>query len=146
LGRCTFRATNQWIDGTKNRGCVKTFYAANQEMEHQTAFELHADEPPLLAGEDSAPNPVEHLLIALAGCLTTSMVAHAAARGIEIEALESEVEGDIDLNGFLGLSDVPKGYQEIRVRFTVRSDADIDELRQLAEHSPVFHTIADGAR
>jgi uncharacterized OsmC-like protein len=58
---------------------------------------------PIRSGEDQAPNPVEHLLNALAGCLTTAMVAHAAVRGIHIEELESEIEGDLDLRGYLGL-------------------------------------------
>ena len=79
---------------------------------------MDADEPPILAGKDEAANPVEHLLHALASCVTTSIVAHAAVRGIEIEEIEAELEGDIDLNGFLGLDpDVPKGYSAIRVTY-----------------------------
>ncbi|MCA9433593.1 MAG: OsmC family protein, partial [Candidatus Omnitrophica bacterium] len=103
LGKCVFRASNKWIGGTKNRTTVSEFHAAKQDFEHPTPFTMNADEPPMLAGGDSAPNPVEHLLNALAGCVTTSMVAHAAVRGIHIEELESEVEGNIALNGFLGL-------------------------------------------
>ncbi len=108
---------------------------------------MEADEPPILAGQDEAPNPVEHLLHALASCLTTSMVAHAAVRGIAIEELESELEGDIDLNGFLGLDpSVPKGYTEIRAKFRVKADpSDIEEIESLATFSPVFNTIAEGA-
>ncbi len=117
-------------------------------MTHQQSFELHADEPPVLAGDDQAPNPVEHLLNALAGCMTTSMVAHAAVRGIHIEELESELEGDLDLRGFLGLSDdVPRGYTNIRVKFRVKADTDnMERLRRLTEYSPVFNTITQGVR
>jgi uncharacterized OsmC-like protein len=109
---------------------------------------MEADEPPILAGEDQAANPVEHLLHALASCLTTSMIAHAAVRGIAIEELESELEGDIDLNGFLGLDpNVPKGYTEIRASFRVKADPkDVEQIRSLAEFSPVFNTITQGAR
>jgi uncharacterized OsmC-like protein len=147
LGRCKFRASNRWIGANRNVGRVHEFHAAKQEMEHQSTFETYADEPPILAGEDSAANPVEHLLTALASCLTTAMVAHAATRGIEIEELESELEGDIDLNGYMGLDpDVPRGYQQIRVKFTVKSDADTEQLQRLAEFSPVFNTIMEGAR
>jgi uncharacterized OsmC-like protein len=147
LGRCKFRASNRWLNANRNVGRVKTFYAARQEREHQGSFETYADEPPILAGDDSAANPVEHLLTALAACVTTSMVAHAAVRGIEIEELKSEIEGDIDLKGYMGLStDTPRGYQQIRVKFTVKSDADASELQRLAEFSPVFNTIAEGAR
>lgn len=148
LARCKFRATNKWISGNHNRTRITGFYGAKQEMTHQQPFELHADEPPVLAGDDQAPNPVEHLLNALAGCMTTGMVAHAAVRGIHIEELESELEGDLDLRGFLGLSEgVPKGYTNIRVKFRVKADTDnMERLRRLTEYSPVFNTITQGAR
>jgi two-component system response regulator AtoC len=96
---------------------------------------MDADEPAILAGGDQGANPVEHLLHALASCLTTSIVAHAAVRGIEIEELESELEGDIDLNGFLGLdAEMPKGFTEIRARFRVKADPkDMDNIKRLAQ-------------
>ena len=147
LGIARFRASNTWMDGNHNRSTVTGFYGARQEIAHAQTFTMDADEPPILAGQDTAPNPVEHLLHALASCLTTSMVAHAAVRGIAIEELESELEGDIDLNGFLGLdAAAPKGYTEIRVRFRVKADpADVDRIKALAEFSPVFNTITHGA-
>jgi uncharacterized OsmC-like protein len=147
LGIARFRASNTWMDGNHNRSEVTGFYGARQEIAHVQAFTMDADEPPILAGNDAAPNPVEHLLHALASCLTTSMVAHAAVRGIAIEELESELEGDIDLNGFLGLDDnVPKGYTEIRAKFRVKADpADVDGIKALAEFSPVFNTITKSA-
>lgn len=146
LGQCRFRARNTWLGGNHNCTTVTGFYAARQEIAHQQTFELHADEPPLLAGNDTGANPVEHLLNALAGCVTTSMVAHAAVRGIRIEALESELEGDIDLRGFLGLADdVPKGFSEIRVKFRVKSDVDnLESLKRLTAFSPVFNTLVQG--
>jgi uncharacterized OsmC-like protein len=148
LGKCKFRARNKWIDGNHNCTTISGFYGAKQEIAHKQEFELHADEPAILAGEDEGANPVEHLLNALAGCVTTSLVAHAAVHGIEIEELESELEGDIDLNGFLGLSaDVPKGYTDIRVRFKVKSDVEnMERLRKLAEFSPVYNTLTHGAK
>ena len=104
MGACRFRASNRWMAGAHNRTTVTGFYGAMQEIPHKQSFMMDADEPEILAGNDAAANPVEHLLHALASCLTTSMVAHAAVRGIAIESVESELEGDIDLNGFLGLS------------------------------------------
>ena len=117
-------------------------------MIHKQAFELHADEPPVLAGSDEGANPVEHLLHALASCITTSMVAHASVRGIRIEELESKLEGDIDLRGFLGLdAKVPKGYTNIRVTFKVKTDEDnLQKLRRLAEFSPVYNTLIHGTK
>jgi len=148
LGQCRFRASNTWLGGNHNRSTITGFYGAKQEIAHQQTFELHADEPPILAGHDEGANPVEHLLNALAACVTTSMVAHAAVHGIHIETLKSELEGDIDLNGFLGLdSSVPKGFTDIRVRFTVRTDAGNEErLKQLAAFSPVLNTLTKGTQ
>ncbi|MFC1774289.1 OsmC family protein [Pseudomonadota bacterium] len=147
LGQCKFRARNTWLGGNHNCTTITGFYGARQEIAHKQQFELHADEPPILAGGDEGANPVEHLLNALASCVTTSMVAHAAVRGIHIEELESELEGDIDLNGFLGLSgDVPKGFTNIRINFRVKADVDnMERLKMLTEYSPVFNTITQGA-
>ena len=147
LGKCRFRASNTWLGGNHNRTTVTGFYGAKQEIAHKQQFELHADEPPILAGGDQGANPVEHLLNALAACVTTSMVAHAAVRGIHIEELESELEGDIDLNGFLGLADdVPKGFTSIRVNFKVKADIDnMERLKRLTAYSPVLNTITQGA-
>lgn len=147
LGQCKFRARNTWLGGNHNCTTITGFYGARQEIAHRQQYELHADEPPILAGNDEGANPVEHLLNALAACVTTSMVAHAAVRGIHIEELESELEGDIDLRGFLGLAnDVPKGFTEIRVKFKVRADVDnMERLKRLTTYSPVFNTITQGA-
>ena len=146
LAKCKFHIKNKWLDANHNRSTITSFYGARQENEHKQPFELDADEPPILAGADEGPNPVEHLLNALAACVTTSMVAHAAVRGIQIEELESEVEGDIDLRGFLGLApDVPKGYTDIRVKFKAKADAEnMEQLRSLAEFSPVYNTLTNG--
>lgn len=146
LGACHFRACNAWLDGSHNRSTVKGFYGARQEIAHTQTFTMDADEPAILAGADRGANPVEHLLHALASCLTTSMVAHAAVRGIRIHALESELEGDIDLRGFLGLAaDVPKGYTAIRARFRVdAAPEDLPRIRELAAFSPVFNTLVQG--
>ena len=143
LGECQFRAHNTWIGGSKNATTIGNFYGAGQENEHQQEYVFQADEPTVLAGHDDAANPVEYLLHALAACVTTSMVAHAAVKGIHIEELECKLEGDIDLNGFLGLdSDVPKGFTDIRVKFKVKTESEnLEKLRQLATFSPVYNTL-----
>jgi uncharacterized OsmC-like protein len=148
LGKCKFRVSNKWLSGNHNCSTISSFYGAKQENSHKQPFELHADEPPILAGEDMGANPVEHLLNALAGCLTTAMVAHAAVRGINIEELETEIEGDLDINGYLGLSkDVPKEYTGIRVKMKVKTDVDnMERLKRLAEFSPVYNTLINGTK
>lgn len=143
LGHSKFRARNVWIDANHNVNYVTGFYGARQEISHKQSFELHADEPPILAGGDEAPNPVEYLLSALASCVVTSLVAHAAVKGIEIKALETEVEGDLDLNGFLGIDPkAPKGFTDIRVRMRVDAPGEsLIKLRRLAAFSPVYNTL-----
>ncbi len=147
LGASKFRASNVWLGGNRNRSTITGFYGAKQEIAHKQKFVLDADEPPILAGNDDGANPVEHLLNALAACVTTSMVAHAAVRGIQIQALESELEGDIDLRGFLGLADnVAKGFTDIRIKFKVKADVqNLERLKELTAFSPVLNTITQGA-
>jgi uncharacterized OsmC-like protein len=150
IAKFKFRATNQWINGTHCRGTIKDFYGALKEDNSRPPVNYDMDEPPILLGNNDGRNPVEYLLVALSGCLTTSLIAHASAKGIEIKGVEARYEGDIDLRGFLGLSeDVPVGYQEIRVYFKI--DADVsdeqkDELVRIAQkYSPVFNTITSSA-
>ncbi|GAB4389377.1 MAG: OsmC family protein [Thermodesulfovibrionales bacterium] len=143
-----FRLHNKWIDGGHNRSTVGGFFGAKRENPHARTFDLDADEPQVLAGTDLGANPVEHLLNALAACLTTTLVYHAAVRGIRIEELESDLEGDMDLRGSLGLSnEVRRGYQDIRVDFKVRADAgDMEKLKALSKLSPVFDVTSNGTR
>jgi uncharacterized OsmC-like protein len=145
LARFQFRATNKWITGGHNRSRIKGFYGAGREDTVRTqTFVLEADDPSVLHGGDRGANPVEFVLHALAACLTSSMVYHAAARGIRIEELESQLEGDIDLRGFTGVDpNVRKGYQNIRVTFRCKSDATAEQLEELAKFSPVRDTIAN---
>jgi uncharacterized OsmC-like protein len=143
LATFRFRARNEWQGGGHNRSTVREFYGCGEEDRTRTApFVLEAAEPPVLLGEDQGANPVEHLLHALASCMTTSLVYHAAARGIRIDEVESRLEGDLDLQGFLGLrDDVRKGYEQIRVHFKVRSDASAEELKALFCFSPVCDVV-----
>ncbi len=149
IARFQFRATNQWLRGTHNRSTIHGFYGAGQEMTHEQATEHDADHPKVLTGADNAPAPVEHLLHALASCLTSGLVNIAAARGITLTEVSSKVEGDINLLGILGLSDdVRNGYEQLRVSFTVKGDAPEDKLRSLVEQSrkrsAVYDVITNG--
>ena len=143
-----FRVHNKWIKGGHNKTTIKGFYGAQKDHAHEKPFELDADEPPLLLGEDKGPNQVEYALTALAACVTTSLVYHAAAKGIEVRGVESRLEGDLDLRGFLGLSeDVPVGYQNIRMYFKIDADVSDEEKEYLIQmgqkYSPVFNTISN---
>jgi uncharacterized OsmC-like protein len=150
IAKFKFRAKNKWADGTHNRGTVKDFYGALKEDNSRDSMVFEIDEPPVLCGNNLGANPVEYLLTALSGCLTTSLVAHAAARGIHIKGVESRYEGDLDLRGFLGISeDVKVGYQNIRVYFKIDADVSDGQKKELIEmaqkYSPVFNTITKSA-
>ena len=142
LAEFQFRSKGKWIDGGHNRSSVSDFYGAGQEHERSEPFVFDKGEPEVLLGNDSGANPVEYLLVALAGCTTTSLALHSAANGIEIESIETKLEGDIDLSGFLGLNpDVKPGYEGIRIKYLIKSDADEETLRKFIEMSPVFDTV-----
>lgn len=149
LTKFKFRASNRWINGGHNRTTIKDFYGAGKEdTTRAEAFILDNDEPAVLLGEDQGANPVEYVLHALAGCMTTSLVYHAAAQGIEIEEVESQFEGDLDLHGFLGMSEeVRNGYENIRVTFRIKADAPPEKLEELCQltqkRSPVFDIISN---
>ena len=145
IAKFQFRAKNKWVGGGHNRSEIKGFYGACQEDDTRAeTFVFDNGEPSVLLGEDQGANPVEFVLHALAGCMTTTMVYHAAARGIQIDSVESELEGDLDLHGFLRLDEnVRNGYQNVRVTFKVKSDASPGQLRELARISPVFDIVSN---
>lgn len=147
IARFQFRAGNRWLDGAHNRTTLDEFSGACAIHARQTPWVFDNDEPPVLLGQDRGANPVEFLLHALAGCLTTSLVYHAAARGITLHEVECRLEGDLDLRGFLGMDeDVRNGYEGIRVVYRVRGDAPEEMLDMLVEmaqrRSPVFDSLS----
>ncbi|OBF88958.1 osmotically inducible protein C [Mycobacterium sp. 852002-51152_SCH6134967] len=148
LGRFQFRAHHEWIDGSYSRTTIKDFYGVGQEDASRTAtFTVDADEPPVLLGQNRAPNASEYVLHALAACLTGTIVFHAAARGIALEGLEATIQGDLDAQGILGLNDsVRPGYEQISVTLKVTGDFDDDQLAELAgltRYSPVRDLITN---
>ena len=146
LAKFQFRARNTWINGGENRSTIRDFYGAGQEDSSRTAsFEFTNGEPPVLLGNNEGANPVEFLLHALAGCVTTTFVLHAMARGITIKELSTELKGNIDLQGLLGLDDsIPAGYEQIDIKLKVKADCSDEELDALLayaqQHSPVCNT------
>ncbi len=147
LGRFQFRARNTWITGGVNLSSIKDFYGAGREDDSRTeSFEFTNGEPPVLLGNNEGANPVEFLLHALAGCITTTLVLHATARGITIEELSTELEGDLDVRGLLALDEtVSPGYERIRLGMKVKADCSEQELADLIAftkaHSPVCNTV-----
>lgn len=147
LARFEFRAKNSWIDGGHNRSTIDGFYGAGAEdTSRSEPFVFDNGEPPVLLGANEGANPVEFLLHALAGCVTTTFVLRAAVRGIELRSVSTELSGDIDVQGLLDLDpSVPAGYDEIRIRMHVEADASDEEIEELIDyarnHSPVCNTV-----
>ena len=151
LARFTFRASTAWDDGTHSAARIGSFSHAGAEDESRsTAFTVEGDEPPVLLGHNLGPNAVELLLASLGFCYSVGYVANAAARGIELEEMEYELEGDIDLRNFLGISgEVRPGFNEIRARARVKArgatEAELKELcSYVQETSPVRDVLANG--
>ncbi|TNE60010.1 MAG: OsmC family peroxiredoxin, partial [Sphingomonadales bacterium] len=130
LARFQFRARNMWINGGQNRSMIRDFYGAGMEdTSRNLPFEFTNGEPPVLLGNNEGANPVEFLLHALAGCVTTTFVLHAMARGITIHSLSTELKGDMDLQGLLGLDEsVSPGYEQINIKLHVTADCTDEEL------------------
>jgi uncharacterized OsmC-like protein len=147
LARFEFRARNRWIDGGENRSSIRSFFGAGAEdSSRKTEFVFTNGEPPVLLGHNEGANPVEFLLHALAGCVTTTLVLHAMARGIEITSLSTELKGQLDVRGLLGLDEsVSAGYESIRIAMHVEAnctDRELDDLIAFAQaHSPVCNTV-----
>lgn len=147
IAKFKFRVGNKWISGTNSRATVKGFYGALEEhpdRKCQTEYEF--DEPPVLLGEDKGPNPVEYLLVALSGCVTTALIAWASVHGHEIKSVRTELEGELDVRGFLGIDkSVDVGYQVIRITFHIESGLDDDTLKKIVQmaqdYSPVYNTV-----
>lgn len=142
--RFQFRARNEWVSGTHSRTTIDDFFGVGEERAHDAPTTLDVDHPKVLVGGDNGPTPVEYVLHGLAGCLTAGMANIAAARGVELTEVTSTVEGDIDLNGILGLDgDVRNGFQNIRVTFDVKGDAPAEKLREIVEQSRARSAVFD---
>jgi uncharacterized OsmC-like protein len=149
LAQFQFRAKGEWLGGTHMRSTMSGFYGAGGEMRHKASFTAEADHPSVLCGMDMGPTPVEYLLHALAACLTAGIANIASARGIALQSVTCSIEGDIDLQGILGLSDkVRNGFQGLRASFEVKGDAPEEKLRQIVAQSvarsAVFDVLTNG--
>ncbi|MGD1836222.1 MAG: OsmC family protein [Nitrososphaeraceae archaeon] len=148
IAKFNFKAKGKWIDGAHGETKINEYDGACQSFKRSESFVFKKDEPPVLLGKDRGANPVEYVFAALDGCLTTSLIYHAAAQGIKIDEVETSFSGDLDLHGFLGLDDnVRNGYEKIKVTFKIKSDASEEKLQELVElaqkRSPVFDIVSN---
>jgi uncharacterized OsmC-like protein len=148
MSKFNFRAKGEWIEGGHNQITINDFYGVGQTHTRSRPFVYDEDEPPVLLGEDHGANAGEYALAALSSCLTSTLIYHAAAQGVAIEEVETTLSGDIDLQGYLGMSEkVRNGYEKVKVAFKVKSDAPKEKIRELVElaqrRSPVFDIFSN---
>ena len=148
VGAFTYKASSTWRSGAHSTGEIKDFVHAGQPALRPEAFRLTGDEPAVLLGSNEGPNAVELLLQALGFCYAVGYVYNAAARGIDITELRSEVEGDIDLRTFVGLEGPRAGFTAIRAKSWVKSpNATTEQLEELCQYvqatSPVRDCLAN---
>lgn len=147
LAKFTFRAKTDWQGGGRSLTRIRSFYGAGAEDTSRTRDHvLTGDEPAILLGSDQGPNAVEAVLHALASCIAVGFIYNAAARGIAVQELSIEQEGDLDLRAFLGLSDkIRPGYQGIRFSYHVKADVPRAQLEELCDYvqktSPVLDIV-----
>lgn len=140
----TFKADCEWINGTHSRTTVQKFFGIGQEQSHRTPFVLDTDHPELFASEDHAMTPPEMVLVGLAGCLTGGIASVAQHRGIQLRSVTASVEGDMDLQGILGIdADVRNGYSAIRVRYAIDANATREEIEAVVAQSQKRSAVFD---
>ncbi len=134
MAQSNFQANTKWLNGARSRTTIRN-------------FTIESDEPTFLLGSDKAPNAVEMVLAALGSCLAVGFAYNAAARGIALESLEIKLEGDLDLQGFLGTSDkVRPGYQNIRVVCKLKSNAPKEKIEELFKYVQRTSPVTDIVR
>ena len=144
LTQFTWRARNEWVNGTHSRTTIDTFHGVGGEQSHHAPQVHDADHPAIFAAEDNGSTPVEFVLHALASCLTGGLAAVAANRGVTLNSVTSTIEGDMDLQGILGMDrDVRNGYSGVRVDFEIDADADAEDIERLVAQSQKRSAVYD---
>lgn len=148
-GSVKFRVITSWKGQTKSETLVEGYQLAGQDLKR--SFKLSIDEPVELLGENTAPNPQEVLMAALNACVMNTYVIAAAMKGVKLEKVEIETEGELDLRGFLGIDKAIKpGYEELNYTVRIKGDASqekFDEIHQLVKTtSPNYWNIANAIK
>jgi uncharacterized OsmC-like protein len=144
LAAFRFRASNRWVSGTCSETTIERFDGAGATHQHASTFSYRADHPAVLVGEDRGPTPIEFLLHGLASCICSGIGNIAAARGVTLTSVESTIEGDIDLQGILGLNkQVRNGYQQLRLRVAIAGDAPQSVLDGIVEQAKARSAVYD---
>ena len=149
-GQFRFQAETEWTDALRSVTSIDGFDQAGERIQTQE-FQIEGDEPKQILGERTAPNAVELLLAALGSCLSVGYAANAAAMGIELNDLRFELDGDVDLRGFLGISNETRaGFNNVTCTAYIDADASDEEIEELRERveatSPLVDNISNEVR
>jgi uncharacterized OsmC-like protein len=140
----TWRASNQWVRGTHSRSSITGYFGLGEDHNHRSTWSFDADHPEVFASEDIGPTPVEYVLVGLASCLTAGIAAVAQNRGIQLNAVQATIEGDMDILGILGADpDVRNGFNGIRVHYKIDADASPEEIEALVAQSQKRSAVFD---
>jgi len=142
--RFTWRASCTWMNGTHCYSEVEQFHGLGEEQRHKRCFTFDADHPEIFAADDHGATPVEYVLVGLASCLTAGVASVAQNRNIQLHSVKATLEGDMDLQGILGIdSDVRNGYQRIRVVFDIDADASPEDIEAVVAQSQKRSAVYD---
>jgi len=144
-GKTHWRVATSWQGQARSRAEVESFRIAGKEVPRR--FVLDIDEPCELGGSNRFANPQEYLIAALNACMTVGYVAQCAVRGITLESLAIETEGEIDLRGFLGLDPaVPPGYDNLRYTVRIKGNGTREQFAEIHQAvmatSPNFYNLS----
>jgi uncharacterized OsmC-like protein len=139
-----FRAVCEWKNGTHSHSSVEGFYGLGQEQHRKKTFTFDADHPELFASEDKGATPGEYVLVGLASCLTAGIAAVAQYRNIQLRSVTATIEGDIDVQGILGIDDdVRNGFSGIRVTYKIDADAKREDIEALVAQAQKRSAVYD---
>ena len=139
----TWRASSKWQDGVYSKTTVQNYFGLGEEHSHKTESVFDADHPDVFAAEDRGITPIEYLLVGLASCLTAGVASVAQNRGIQLRSVEATVEGNHDIRGILGDTDVRNGYNDIKVTFNIDADASREDIEALVAQSQKRSAVFD---
>ena len=144
-GKTHWRVATTWQGQTRSRSEVEGFGLGDKVVPRR--FSIDIDEPCELGGSNRFANPQEHLLAALNACMTVGYVAQCAVRGITLESLEIETDGEIDLRGFLGIDPtVPAGYEKLSYVVRIKGNGTKEQFAEIHEAvmatSPNFYNVS----
>jgi uncharacterized OsmC-like protein len=136
-GLARFSVTTGWKGGTRSETRVEGWQLGGKRMPKDQTITI--DEPPELCGTNTQPNPQEYLMAAFNACMLVGYVAGASIRGIELQSVEIETTGELDLRGFLGLdASVKPGYDQVHYTVRLRGNGTAEQFREI--HDVVMKT------